>query len=204
MTETLTVVLVNKTARTLWWSRCDTVIQVSLWDETGRRKLFWRLSPNCNPSKVNPPEFTSIVAPPLCCREARRHFKVIFPTSNFTLGYARVQCMRTAIILNTCFRRYFVLSLCAFNLRWWSANEETGRCILTEVLWGILKDLVSVILLCPSLGKEGPRCPARHMGNKWATSSAVSVNLRDYARSPPAIRWLFDRHCWDLMQANEL
>lgn len=120
----------------------------------------WQLLPNCNPSKVNPPwvylyHFTS--APLLCCHEARHHFKVIFLMSNFTLGYAWVEHIRAAIILNTCFGRYFFLSLCAFILRWWSANEQTARCILTMVLWGCLKGLLSVTLLCLTQleGKQG-------------------------------------------------
>lgn len=47
-------------------------MMVLLWDETLRRELFWQLLPNCNPSKVNPPEFTSIASQAHPCNAAMK------------------------------------------------------------------------------------------------------------------------------------
>lgn len=144
----------------VWMWYCNLSLAL-VWD--GEEKVVLALFTQLQSFKSEPPwaylyRFTS--APPPCCHEARHHFKVISPMSNFTLGYAWVERIRAAIILNTCFRRYFFLSLCAFILRWWSANEQTGRCILTEVLWGFLEGLVSATLFClnPSSWGKAVQC----------------------------------------------
>lgn len=163
----------------------------------------------CNPSKVNPPGFYLYCfksAPLLRCREARHHFKVIFPMSNFTVGYARLEYIRAAIILNTCFSRYFSLSLCASILRWWTANEQTGRCIWVRSyeLFAEAPSFSPYYFASPQLEGRWVTFPVMLMGDKWATTSSVSDHLRQHKRSLPSIRRLFDWHCRGQTQANEL
>lgn len=130
----------------MWYCNLSPAME---WDE--EEKLILAAFTHLKSFKVTPPyphRFTG--APLLCCLKARQYFKVIFPMSNFTLGYARVKRMRAAIILNTCFRRYFFLSLCAFIPSWWSANEKTGRCNFPDIPMSIHEGLVSDGAFCLS------------------------------------------------------
>ena len=160
--------------------------------------------------KLTPPEFTSIasrVHPRYSAMKPGATLRSFSPTYNFTVGYAQVERIRAAIILNTCFRRYFSLSLCASILRWWTANEQRGGCILTEIVWGFLGGPVpAAILLCwsPTWGWGGGGGSARLMVGKWATSPSASGKLRGYKTALPATRWLLDRQCWVAMQTDEL
>lgn len=90
--ETLTSVLVNKIS--VRWAQLYWVI-FSLTDDTRGTNSVLSSLPSCSASEANPPEFTAChltsAAPLPRRRESLRHFKIIFPVSNFTLGYTQVE-----------------------------------------------------------------------------------------------------------------
>lgn len=164
----------NKVAKTLWWDGCYSVTVLSLWGDSWRRSYSGRFY---STAKVNPRQFTSITSQvrcPPCCHKARRHFKVIFLMSNFTLGYAWVERIRAATIFHTLASGaiYFSVYVPSF----WGDGVLMSR--QPDGFWlRSYRALAKAFRLPPHFAwtQEGR---GGNMGNQWTAAPGVSVNSK--------------------------